>query len=456
MASQFPNDPPPYQPGPGGQPPYGSGPGGYPGGPGGYPPGGPGGYPPGSPPPQGPGPGGGGFVGRIQRLLTQPKWEWQAIEQEPSPAMATFTKWAVPLAAIGPVAGLIGMQVFGVGAFGFHYRPSILSSVLTAALQYAGALTGVWILALIVDLLANAFNSPKDLNQSMKLAVFSAIPGWLAGVLGIIPMLSWLSLIGVIYGLYLFFVGLPILKRSPPDKAVGYAIVSIVLDIVAYFVIAAIVGAITATLAYSAATMGGAGSSMTLSSNNGSGESASVDLGKLAAAGQAMAANAERQAQATNAGTNTAVAGNGTIADPAALQAMLPGSVAGFTRTSVESSGGSAGGMGAATAKGAYTQGDQSFELSVSDVGALGSLATLGGALNVNSNKQTATGYERTSMQGGNMVSEEWDGSDHRGKYTVMVASRFAVAAEGNAPSIDPLKAAVGAVDAGRLAALAH
>ena len=121
----------------------------------------------------------------------------------------------------------------------------------------------------------------------------------------------------------------------------------------------------------------------------------------------------------------------------------------------MESSGGSAGGIGGASAKGTYTQGDQSFELSVTDVGALGGLATLGGALNVNSSKQTATGYEKASMQNGNMVDEEWDNSDHHGKYSVMTASRFAVAAEGSAPSIDPLKSAVNAVDMGRLAAMA-
>ena len=39
----------------------------------------------------------------------------------------------------------------------------------------------------------------------------------------------------------------------------------------------------------------------------------------------------------------------------------------------------------------------------------MGNIATLGGAVNASSSKQTATGYEKTEMQGGNMVSEEWD-----------------------------------------------
>ena len=85
----------------------------------------------------------------------------------------------------------------------------------------------------------------------------------------------------------------------------------------------------------------------------------------------------------------------------------------------------------------------------------MGAIATLGGAVNASSSKQTATGYEKTAMQGGNMVSEEWDNQARSGSYSVVVASRFAVEARGSAPSIDVLKGAVGAVDLGRVKALA-
>ena len=79
----------------------------------------------------------------------------------------------------------------------------------------------------------------------------------------------------------------------------------------------------------------------------------------------------------------------------------------------------------------------------------------LGGAFAGQSSKQTATGYEKTETVDGRMVSEKWDDSDHSGSYGAMVASRFMVAAEGNAPSIDTLKHAVGSIDLGKLEALA-
>ena len=395
----------------------------------------------------------GGLVGRIQRLLTRPAAEWPAIDADPSPAAATFAKVAVPFAAIGPVATFLKGQIFGWGAFGFSFKPSLTWSIVNAVKDYAVALAAVWIFALVIEAFAPTFQAWKNRDQAMKVVCYSFIAAWLAQGLIIIPYVGWFLAIVGLYSLYVYFVGLPPMMRTPPDKAVPYVIVTIVVGALATAVLSFILGLMMAFVS-PMPTYGSAGTVTLGSVSDGNGNS--INLDRLAAAGQQMAANAERAAQTANSGTTTTTANNGRIADPAALQALLPDSIAGFSRTAVESSGGNAGGIGAATAKGTYTAGEQSFELSVSDVGGLGGLANLAGALNVNSNKQTATGYERVSTQNGQMVEENWDNSDHRGKYSTMIASRFAVSAEGTAPSIDPLKAAVAAVDQGRLAALAR
>jgi hypothetical protein len=86
---------------------------------------------------------------------------------------------------------------------------------------------------------------------------------------------------------------------------------------------------------------------------------------------------------------------------------------------------------------------------------AAGAIAALGSALNVESSSQTATGYEKTGNVGGRMTSEKWDSKSRDGSYSVVVASRFMVEAEGTVPSVDALKQAVGAVGIDRLEALA-
>jgi hypothetical protein len=253
-------------------------------------------------------------------------------------------------------------------------------------------------------------------------------------------MLGGLTLLIALYGFYLLWIGLPLLMKAPADKAPAYVVVSILVCIVAMAVINYATTSISGTfirppLVADAGTVSlpGVGS---------------VDLGKVNEAAAKMKAASEKIQADAKSGTVTAV--------PAAtLQAMLPATIAGFTRGDVESSSGAAAGIGGSRAEGRYTQGDQSFSLSVADMGAVGSLATLGGAINAQSSKQTATGYEKTEMVGGSMVSEKWDNQSHSGSYETMVASRFAVSANGSAPSIDTLKQAVATVDTGALAGLA-
>ncbi|MBN1128699.1 MAG: YIP1 family protein [Chitinispirillaceae bacterium] len=69
------------------------------------------------------------------------------------------------------------------------------------------------------------------MTSAAKVAVFSWTPALLAGVFGIIPMLSPLILIASLYSLYLFYAGLPVLMETPKDKAIGYFAVVIAVSI---------------------------------------------------------------------------------------------------------------------------------------------------------------------------------------------------------------------------------
>lgn len=383
-----------------------------------------------------------GIVARAKRIILQPKAEWPRIDADPMTVRGIMTGWVLPLAAIGPVARLIGSLVFGYGFLGIHYRPSIGSAITTAVLGYIFALIGVWVLALVIDALAPSFGGTKNSAQAMKVAAFSATAGWLAGIFGLIPSLFFLGLLGL-YSLYLLYLGLPLLMKAPADKAMGYTIVTIIVAVVLFVVASMLAGAVAR--AFVPTPSFGAGTITGSVAVPGVG---SVDLGKLDAATKKMEA-------VTSAAGGDAAAGTSSVVAAATLQAMLPADVDGWKRTETESSGGGAAGIAGSNAKATYASGDDSFTLSVTDSGALGSIATLGGALSGESSKQTATGYEKTAMTDGHMVSEQWDNSSHSGSYGAMIASRFMVAADGSAPSIDTLKHAVAAIDLGKLEALA-
>lgn len=388
--------------------------------------------------------GGGGMIGRIQRLMLKPKDEWSAIDADPMTVQGILMGWVAPLAAIGPAARLIQGQVFPMSVFGVTWRPPLIGAIVTAVLTWVLAIASTYVWALIIDALAPSFGGTKSQISALKAAAFSGTAAWICGIFGILPFLGILAILGL-YSIYLFWVGGPMLMKVPQDKAPGFIIVSIIVGAVAMVVASMIALAIGgAMFAMTPNAFGPAGGG-TISVGGTTFDTSKADdaVAKLQAATSSMEASVK--------------GGNGAVkpVDPGALQNLLPGSISGWNRTSVENQGGAAGGIGGSNARAEFQAGDQSFSLSVTDTGVLGNIATLGGAISTTSNKQTTTGYEKSEMQGGNRVEEKWDTQSKSGSYSVLVASRFAVEASGSAPSIDTLKSAVASVNLGQLQSMA-
>jgi uncharacterized protein YqgC (DUF456 family) len=390
----------------------------------------------------GPAPAGSPLVERVKRILLQPRDEWPRIAAEPTAIGDIYRSHVLPLAAIGPVASFIGGQVFGMGAFGITYRPPLLAGIGGALFGYVASLVTVYVLALIIDWLAPNFGGARNRTQAFKAAAYSNTAGWVAGIFGLLPALGIVALLGAIYGLYLLYLGLPVVMKAPAEKTAPYTGVVVVAAIV----LALIVSALTLPVAamFGGAAMLGQGTTTGSVTMPGGG---SVDMGKIEEATKKMEAAAKR---AERGETTPVIA-------PDVLQGLLPAALpGGLARTSVESASAGAAGIGGSNAEARYGSGDSEIRLTITDLGAMGGLAALGGAFNVQSSKQTATGYERVGKVDGRMTTEEYDSGSKAGKYATLVGDRIMVSAEGNAGSGDAFKAAVAAVDLGRVEVLAR
>jgi len=178
-----------------------------------------------------------GLIDRVKRILLAPKEEWPVIDAEQANVGSLYTGYILPLAAIGPVASLIGWSVFGMRVpFAGSFRIPFGTGLRMAVVQYILALIGTFVLALIIDALAPTFGGRKNQTQALKVAAYSSTAAWVAGIFAIIPALAMLAILGL-YSLYLLYLGLPSLMKSPQDKAVGYAVVVIVSAIGVYLVI---------------------------------------------------------------------------------------------------------------------------------------------------------------------------------------------------------------------------
>jgi len=373
------------------------------------------------------------MIGRIKRILLEPKAEWARIDVEPDTVGGIFTRWVVPLAAIPALAGMIGALAFGYGAFGFVYRPSIAEAAGGAVVRYVMALVSIFVLALIIDALAPNFGGTKSKVQAMKVAAYSATASWLAGIFAIVPSLAFLGLLGL-YSLYLLYLGLPRLMKVAEDKALPYTLVTIGAAILLAIVVMIVVAPISSLFVTRSALVGSPTAGTVTVPGAGT-----VDLGKLQQTADKMQAAQQAKAVA-----------------PATLQGLLPAALGDYKRTEISSAGANAGGIGGSTADARYVNGDNSIRLKVTDMAAAGAIAALGSALNVESSRQTETGYEKSGNVDGRMTSEKWDTKSRDGSYSVVVAGRFMVEAEGTVPSIDALKQAVASVGIDKLEALAR
>lgn len=374
----------------------------------------------------GQGPVSSGLVNRVKGILYKPNEEWDIIQAEPATVQGLYTGYICILAAIGPIAQLIGSQLFGYHAFFVNYHPPLISSLVQAIVQYGMSLVGVYVLAVIISELAPSFGGEKDRLQALKVVAYSWTAAWIFAVFALLPPASALSIIGL-YSLYLMYVGLPKLMKAPQDKALGYTAVSLIVAVVVYVVIGAVSGAVLAASGGVGLGMAGLSPANTPAGGTLSVGGTKVDLGQLAAASKQMEA-AANQAQA---GANSASTVQAVPADT--LKGLLPANLpAGYGRTDVSAASGGIGGLQGSNAEGVYTKGDARITLTVTDVAAAGALAAIGSAFGVQSDHETATGYEKVHMINGRMVTEEWDSQSKNGKYGVMVANRFVVEAEGS------------------------
>jgi hypothetical protein len=85
----------------------------------------------------------------------------------------------------------------------------------------------------IVEKLAPRFKSSGNTGQALKLVAYSSAPVWMAGVFNLIPALvGAATIVGVLYGIYLFALGLPRVLHTPREQLVPFMVVCAIVFVV--------------------------------------------------------------------------------------------------------------------------------------------------------------------------------------------------------------------------------
>lgn len=388
------------------------------------------------------------LIERARNILLQPKAEWPKIEAEPATVGSIYSSYVIYVAAVPVLATLIGGLVFGYSAAGVTFRPSLGAALTTAVLQYALQLGAIYVLALIVDWLAPRFGGESNRVNAFKLAAYSATASWLAGVFALIPLLAFLSILGL-YSIYLLYTGAPVVMKIAQDRALTYTLAVIAAGIVLSLIVAALGATFMPSPLKTAKDVGG-----TLTLPGG----VTVDMDKLDEATKHLEKITEQMEQSAS-GMKGAPDGTGSDRPAVALDdlkgllpAALPG---GYTRTDLSTSTGGAAGFTFGSAKANYAKGEARITVSLMDMGALGAFAALGGIFGASASEETETSYSRIGEVEGRMTIEEFNRETNSGKYATIVDNRIMVEADGTGATMNELKAAVAAVDLARIEALA-
>ena len=432
-----------------------------------------------------------GLVARVKNILLSPSTEWPVIDSESSSQRAIYLQYVAPLAAIGAIAGFIGHSVIGISVpFLGTYRTPMLTGLASALFLYALTFVMIFLMALLVDVLAPTFGGQRDSLRALKVTVYSFTPAWIAGVLQLLPFLGIIGLFAGLYGLYLLYLGLPFLMRCPKEKAVGYTVVIVLCAIV----MSAVIGWISSMAfgGFGVRPFAGIDPASRAHVNEQAGADAAAgilsgmfggktdaDKQRVADAIQQLAKAGQQAEKAANAASPSASPPAGAPAVDAAnalgaigkiltggsdikpvdfrkLKEMLPETVQGMKRDNTAGESSEAMGIKGSSATAHYSNdAGARVKVEITDTGSLSGLAGLAARFDPNMQKETDTGYERTTKSNGQVLHERYDRQAKSGEVSILTGDRFSITVSGSGVDADVLTAALKVIDIGRLATLA-
>ena len=153
---------------------------------------------------------------RLTGLAVDPRREWSTIAAEPADVVWLYRHFIAIVAAVPPAALFLRFTIAAAPVIGLN----------AAISRYIVALASPMVAALVVEKLAPRFKSNASTAQALKLVAYSTAPSWVAGVFYLLPGVgSAATLAAVLYGIYLFALGMPRLLHTPREQIVPFMVV---------------------------------------------------------------------------------------------------------------------------------------------------------------------------------------------------------------------------------------
>lgn len=180
------------------------------------------------------------IIERVKNIIVNPKKEWEVIATESSTVSSLLTSYVLPLTVIGAIAAFVGYGLIGVSVLGFKVA-GVNWGLYYALNKLIVGIIAYYVSVYVVDMLAPSFASEKDLNRSAQLVAYGTTPAMIGGLFAILPAIALIGILFSLYSVYVWYLGLGPVKKTPEDKKVVYIVVSIIVYIVVMIVLGMVV-----------------------------------------------------------------------------------------------------------------------------------------------------------------------------------------------------------------------
>lgn len=167
----------------------------------------------------------GNIFKRAINIMIKPKTEWDVVAKETPKIPMLIFGYSLIFTIIPVLSLLIGYGLVGqrIHFFGYsHWETSFGTGILQSFVFIIAAFTAIIVGAVIINTLAPAFKSEKNLGRAMQLTVYSFTPVFFAGVFFTLPMLSVFAHLAGLYGIFILLMGLPVMMKTPKNVQIGY------------------------------------------------------------------------------------------------------------------------------------------------------------------------------------------------------------------------------------------
>mgnify|MGYP001812106986 CR=1 FL=1 len=180
-------------------------------------------------------------------LLVRPSAQWRTIAELPESSFRTLVLYPCIFAVLPAVAWYYGTSRVGwtVGDHGETIKLTVESARQISILFYLAMLGAIAVIGYCVPWMSDTYGADSSLTKGIVIAGLTSTPLFIAGLVGVYPLL-WIDLlIGVAalsWSVYLLYLGIPIIMGIPEER--GFLFSSAVVGVAMVILICMMVGSV--------------------------------------------------------------------------------------------------------------------------------------------------------------------------------------------------------------------